>query len=37
MLMDLLVFGCLLLWLDQKAERQRRIERYRNAIDDYLG
>lgn len=37
MLMDLLVFGVLLLWFDQKAERQRRVERYRNAIEDFLG
>ena len=36
-LMDLLLFGCLLLWLDQKAERRRRIRRYRDAIEDYLG
>lgn len=37
MLLDLLVFGCLLLWFDQKAERQRRIDTYRNAIEDFLG
>jgi len=37
MLMDLLLFGCLLLWLDQKAERRRRIRRYRDAIEDFLG
>ena len=36
-LMDLLLFGCLLLWLDQKAERHRRIRRYRDAIEDFLG
>ena len=37
MLMDLLLFGCLLLWFDQKAERKRRIENYTNAISDLLG
>lgn len=37
MMMDLLLFGCLLLWLDQKAERERRVQRYRNAINDFLG
>jgi hypothetical protein len=37
MLMDLLLFGCLLLWLDQKAERRRRIRRYRDSIEDFLG
>jgi len=36
-LLDLLLFGCLLLWFDQKAERRRRIERYENAIEDFLG
>lgn len=36
-LMDLLLFGCLLLWLDQKADRHRRIRRYRDAIEDFLG
>jgi hypothetical protein len=36
-LLDLLLFGCLLLWFDQKAERRRQIERYKNAIDDFLG
>jgi hypothetical protein len=36
-LLDLLLFGCLLLWFDQKAERRRRIEQYKNAIDDFLG
>jgi len=36
-LMDLLLFGCLLLWLDQKADRHRRIERYQNAINDFRG
>lgn len=36
-LLDLLLFGCLLLWFDQKAERQRRIEQYENAINDFLG
>ncbi len=36
-LMDLLLFGCLLLWFDQKAERRRRIEKYTNAINDLLG
>jgi hypothetical protein len=35
--MDLLLFGCLLLWFDQKAERRRRIEKYTNAIDDLRG
>ncbi|MFB6273228.1 MAG: pentapeptide repeat-containing protein [Salinibacter sp.] len=37
MLLDLLLFGCLLLWFDQKAERRRRIEKYTNAINDLLG
>lgn len=37
MLLDLLVFGCLLEWFDQKAERRRRIETYENAIEDFLG
>lgn len=37
MLLDLLLFGCLLLWFDQKAERRRRIEQYENAIEDFLG
>jgi len=36
-LLDLLLFGCLLLWFDQKAERKRRIEQYENAINDFLG
>jgi hypothetical protein len=36
-LLDLLLFGCLLLWFDQKAERRRRIEKYINAIRDLLG
>lgn len=36
-LLDLLLFGCLLLWFEQKAERRRRIERYENAISDFLG
>jgi hypothetical protein len=36
-LLDLLLFGCLLLWFDQKAERKRRIEKYTNAINDLLG
>jgi hypothetical protein len=36
-LMDLLLFGCLLLWLDQKAERHRRIQQYRDTIEDFLG
>lgn len=36
-LLDLLLFGCLLLWFDQKAERRRRIEKYTNAINDLLG
>lgn len=36
-LFDLLLFGCLLLWFDQKAEKRRRIERYKNAIEDFLG
>lgn len=36
-LLDLLLFGCLLLWFDQKAERRRQIEEYRNAIKDLLG
>jgi len=36
-LFDLLLFGCLLLWFDQKADRRRRIERYENAINDFLG
>jgi hypothetical protein len=36
-LLDLLLFGCLLLWLDQKAERRRRIRRYRDSIEDFLG
>lgn len=36
-LLDLLLFGCLLLWFEQKAEKRRRVERYRNAIADYLG
>ncbi|MCS3668281.1 hypothetical protein GGP77_002526 [Salinibacter ruber] len=37
MLMDLLLFGCLLLWLDQKADRRRRIDQYQNAINDFCG
>ena len=37
MLLDLLLFGCLLLWFDRKAERRRRIEKYTNAINDLLG
>lgn len=36
-LLDLLLFGCLLVWFDQKAERKRRIEKYTNAITDLLG
>lgn len=36
-LLDLLLFGCLLLWLDRKAERYRRVERYENAINDFCG
>ncbi len=36
-LFDLLLFGCLLLWFEQKAEKRRRIERYQNAIEDFLG
>ena len=36
-LLDLLLFGCLLLWFDRKAERRRRIEKYTNAINDLLG
>jgi hypothetical protein len=36
-LLDLLLFGCLLLWFDQKAERRRQIQQYKNAIDDFLG
>lgn len=36
-LLDLLLFGCLLLWFDQKAERKRRIEQYTNSINDLLG
>jgi hypothetical protein len=36
-LLDLLLFGCLLLWFDQKAERKRKIEKYTNAITDLLG
>lgn len=36
-LLDLLLFGCLLVWFDQKAERKRRIEKYTNAINDLLG
>jgi len=36
-LLDLLLFGCLLLWFDQRAERKRRIEKYTNAINDLLG
>ena len=36
-LLDLLLFGCLLLWFDRKAERKRRIEKYTNAISDLLG
>lgn len=37
LLLDVLIFGCLLLWIDRRAERRRRIERYRNAIMDYRG
>ena len=37
MLMDLLLFGCLLLWLDQKADRYRRVDQYQNAINDFRG
>jgi len=37
LLLDVLVFGCLLLWIDRRAERRRRIERYQNAIMDYRG
>ncbi len=36
-LMDLLLFGCLLLWFDQKAEGKRRVEQYTNSINDLLG
>lgn len=36
-LLDLLLFGCLLLWFDQKADRKRRIKTYTNAISDLLG
>lgn len=36
-LLDLLLFGCLLLWFEQKAERKRQIETYTNAINDLLG
>lgn len=36
-LLDLLLFGCLLVWFDQKAERKRRIETYTNSITDLLG
>lgn len=36
-LLDLLLFGCLLLWFDQKAERKRQIEKYTNGINDLLG
>ncbi len=36
-LLDLLLFGCLLLWFDRKADRKRRIEKYTNAINDLLG
>ena len=36
-LLDLLLFVCLLLWFDQKAERRRQIEQYKNAINDFLG
>ena len=36
-LLDLLLFGCLLLWFEQKAEKRRRVERYENAIADFLG
>lgn len=36
-LLDLLLFGCLLLWFDQKAEKRRRVDRYKNAIEDFLG
>jgi len=36
-LLDLLLFGCLLLWLDQKADRRRRIRRYHDSIEDFLG
>ncbi len=37
MLLDLLVFGCLLLWFEKKAAQRRRIETYRNTINDFLG
>jgi hypothetical protein len=36
-LLDLLLFGCLLLWFEQKAEWKRQIETYTNAINDLLG
>jgi len=36
-LFDLLLFGCLLLWFEQKAEKRRRVDRYKNAIEDFLG
>lgn len=36
-LLDLLLFGCLLLWFDRKADRKRRIEKYTDAINDLLG
>jgi len=37
MVFDLLVIGCLLLWLNRMAERRLRNSRYREEIEDYLG
>jgi hypothetical protein len=37
MLMDLLIFGCLLVWFNRRAERRRRISRYEDEISDFLG
>jgi hypothetical protein len=37
MLMDILVFGCLMVWFNQRAERHRRIRRYEDEISDFLG
>ena len=36
MLLDLLVIGVLVYWLNSLGERRRRIERYQEEIEDYL-
>jgi hypothetical protein len=37
MLADLLIIGWFVRWLDSRAERRRRLERYEEEIDDYRG